>query len=291
MVPSVPRSAVLVALAAVPVLGLVLPAAAVAEPVSSAPIVRQQHATGVKLPAPHERKYVRTALPLYASGLPAVPSSSSLEGHAPTPGDQKSVNSCVSWAIDYSAMGVLESEQNISGGPNAPMYTYSQLVHGQNVGTSVDDTLDIAHEQGVDALSHYWQGNYEYRILPDSGERANARTWRISGYNTLSTGNALKAEVESAISSGLPVIFSFDFYQSFGDMSEETARDYSYFPEDGERPDGSHEVTIVGYTSQGVRVENSWGTGWGDGGFVNLSWDYLTWAALDAHSVGKLVRS
>ncbi|WP_215544502.1 C1 family peptidase [Amycolatopsis sp. CA-230715] len=219
------------------------------------------------------------------------PSAYSLEDHTPTPGDQKSVNSCVSWAIDYSAMGVLESEQNVSGGPNAPMYTYSQLAGGQNVGTSVDDTLDIAKAQGVDAMSHYWQGNYDYRTLPDSDERANARNWRISGYNTLSTGAALKGEVESAISSGLPVIFSLDFYQSFSDMSADTARDYSYFPGDGERPDGSHEVTIVGYTAQGVRVENSWGTGWGDGGFANLSWDYLTWAALDAHSVGKLVRS
>ncbi|GAA1939645.1 C1 family peptidase [Amycolatopsis minnesotensis] len=290
MVPALPRNFLLVALAAVPV--LVAPTSAAAEPGSSAPVARHHHATGVKVPALHEHRQVRTAVPLHDAGFSGLrPSSYSLEGHAPAPGDQKSVNSCVSWAIDYSAMGVLESEQNVSGGPNAPMYTYSQLVHGQNVGTSVDDTLDIAQGQGVDAMSHYWQGNYDYRTLPDSGERSNARKWRISGYNTLNTGNALRAEVESAISSGLPVIFSFDFYQSFSDMSADTARDYSYFPEDGERPDGSHEVTIVGYTSRGVRVENSWGTGWGDGGFVNLSWDYLALAALDAHSVGKLVRA
>lgn len=38
---------------------------------------------------------------------------------------------------------------------------------------------------------------------------------------------------------------------------------------------GYHELTFVGYTDEGVFVQNSWDTWWGDGGFVRLGWDYV----------------
>jgi C1A family cysteine protease len=222
----------------------------------------------------------------------ALPSSYSLAQYAPTPGDQGPVNSCVSWATAHSAMGLLENEQQISGGPLAPMYIYSQLVHGQNVGTYVDSNLDIARSQGVDTESDYTQGDFNYTNTPTSTETANAANWRISGFTSLSTGSALQTGVESAIASGLPVIFSFQVYRSFESMSAQTAQDYSYAPQPGDgQPLGGHEITIVGYSAQGVQIENSWGAGWGNKGFVNFSWQYLESAAEDAHSVGKLVQS
>lgn len=40
--------------------------------------------------------------------------------------------------------------------------------------------------------------------------------------------------------------------------------------------DGGHAVAIVGYTQQGFIIQNSWGTGWGAGGFALLPYeDYL----------------
>lgn len=51
------------------------------------------------------------------------------------------------------------------------------------------------------------------------------------------------------------------------------------------RADGGHAVAIVGYTLEGFVVQNSWGEGWGDGGFALLPYeDYLlhatdVWAA------------
>ena len=42
------------------------------------------------------------------------------------------------------------------------------------------------------------------------------------------------------------------------------------------RADGGHAVALVGYTHQGFIVQNSWGTGWGAGGFALLPYeDYL----------------
>ena len=42
------------------------------------------------------------------------------------------------------------------------------------------------------------------------------------------------------------------------------------------RADGGHAVAIVGYTDHGFVIQNSWGTGWGAGGFALLPYeDYL----------------
>ncbi|AHH96639.1 C1 family peptidase [Kutzneria viridogrisea] len=251
------------------------------------------HGMGAKTGHSHSHRTAPAAAPARAAALAAAsaPASWTLADYALTPGDQGQVNSCVSWAIAHSAMGLLENEQGITGGPNAPMYSYAQLVRGQNVGTWPEDTLDIAYNQGIDSESDYWQGDYDYTTQPTRAQRANAWNWHISGYSNLRTGSGLRTDVQNAISQGNPVIFSFDVYPSFDKLKGQAARDYSYRPGASEKSVGSHEVTIIGYNSQGVRVENSWGTGWGDGGFVNLSWSYLTSAVLDAHSVGALVTS
>lgn len=39
------------------------------------------------------------------------------------------------------------------------------------------------------------------------------------------------------------------------------------------RADGGHAVAIVGYTRQGFIIQNSWGTGWGAGGFALLPYE------------------
>jgi C1A family cysteine protease len=259
---------------------------ALATGASAAPTVHQHHGLGASLA--HATSHEHSALAEHARPA-SLPSSYSLTNYALSPGDQGAVNSCVSWAVGHTSMGLLEQEQGISGGPNAPMYIYSQLVNGQNVGTYPEDNLNIAQQQGVDSASDYTQGDTDYTDTPTQSETDNAAQWRISGYTSLPTGSSLRNAVESAVSTGLPVIFSFDVYQSFEDMNQQTAQDYSYADPSGEQALGGHEITIVGYTSQGVTIENSWGSGWGNSGYANLSWNFLEGAAQDAHSVGKLV--
>lgn len=38
---------------------------------------------------------------------------------------------------------------------------------------------------------------------------------------------------------------------------------------------GGHAMLAIGYDATGVRVVNSWGTGFGEDGFCTLSWDYM----------------
>ena len=53
-----------------------------------------------------------------------------------------------------------------------------------------------------------------------------------------------------------------------------------------------HEVTIVGYNTKGVKIENSWGSGWGARGFFTVPWSFFNTGDVDEiHAMGKLVKS
>lgn len=65
-----------------------------------------------------------------------------------------------------------------------------------------------------------------------------------------------------------------------------TGKDYIH-DTPGEKSWGYHEVTWVGYTDQGVIIQNSWGDDWGDHGLARLAWDWVAarvgelWAITD----------
>jgi len=260
---------------------------AMAAPIATAAPAHPLHRANGALPSQHRAAH-RDALAVRAT--PNVPTSASLEQYTVSPGDQGQVGSCVSWAIDYTAMSILENEQGITGHPQAPMYTYAQLARGNDQGSTPSDTFDILTSQGVDTMSDYWQGNSDYTTQPDANERANAAHWKLSGYTPISTGSGIKAGVQAAIAKGLPVAISIPVYQSFERITQQQATDYSYYPTSGDQYMGGHEITIIGYDSNGVRVQNSWGTSWGDSGLINLSWNYLANQVEEANAVGKLVQ-
>ncbi|MEC3979957.1 C1 family peptidase [Amycolatopsis sp. H20-H5] len=233
---------------------------------------------------------VGAALPLRAAAT--VPTSVDLSKYGLTPGDQGKVGSCVAWAIDYSSYSILEGEQGIKGAPHAPMYTYAQIAKGNDQGSYARDHFSILTSQGLDTKADYWQGDFDYTTQPDSKERANAAQWKLSGATALHTGSQLQNDVKNSLAQGMPVVFAFQVYQSFENLNSSTAGNYGYYPTQSElngQSLGGHEIAIVGYNDQGVRVENSWGTGWGDGGYVNLPWKFVTNQIEEAHAVGKLV--
>ncbi|MFF0627811.1 C1 family peptidase [Streptomyces sp. NPDC004296] len=218
------------------------------------------------------------------------PASVDLTKYAPTPGNQGQVGSCAAWAIDYTAYTILEREQKISAYPGAPMYTYAQISKGHDGGSAPQQHFKIAMSQGIDSRPHYWQGDFDYTTQPTASERANAAHWKLSGYTPLHTGAQIKADVKAALAKGEPVAISIRVYNSFFNLNSQKAASYTYYPASGEQYAGGHGVTIVGYNSKGVRVENSWGSGWGDHGFVNLSWKYLASnQVVEANAVGKLI--
>jgi C1A family cysteine protease len=222
----------------------------------------------------------------------AAPASADLTGYALAPGDQGQVGACVTWATGYTGYGILMNEQGISGAPMAPMFIYSQIAQGNDTGTYASVALPMEQQQGIDTQSDYWQGTTDYTTQPDANESANAANYKLSGSVALPTsGPEARTAIEDAISQGEPVPIGFQVQQSFMDLNAQTASDYSYLPGDsGSDPVvGGHEITIVGYNDQGVTIENSWGSSWGNGGFANLPWSFFDAGVVDeANAMGKL---
>jgi C1A family cysteine protease len=98
---------------------------------------------------------------------------------------------------------------------------------------------------------------------------------------------ALLQRIKLWLSAGLPSIFGFTVYSSISQAGE-TGK--IPFPTSGERVQGGHAITAVGYddsmkiknTNSGGKeiqgaflIRNSWGTGWGDNGYGWLPYEYV----------------
>ncbi|WP_334028161.1 C1 family peptidase [Nocardia terpenica] len=250
----------------------------------------KHHALGLDAAAAKDSRSRDTSvgltLPVQVGAVGAPPASYSLQKYALPAGDQGPVGSCVTWATGYSGYGVLLNEQNISGGPMAPMFIYSQIAKGNDTGTYAGVALPMEQQQGIDTKSDYWQGDFDYTTQPDAKERANAAHYKLSGAKDLTKGDIV-TNIKQAIASGLPVPIGFDVRESFENLN---GSNYNYDPSPNERILGGHEVTIVAYDAKGVTIQNSWGPDWGNKGFFTAPWSFVTGGDVDEiHSMGRLI--
>lgn len=219
----------------------------------------------------------------------SLPASVDLTSHAMPAGNQGAVGSCAAWAADYTALGYWENKQGIPGGGLAPMYTYSQVTGGHDVGSTIEGNLRI-DEQGVDDQIDYYQGNYDYRDMPTAGEKADAVNWKLTGFSDLpiqmsSSSTVTQQSIETALAAGLPVVIGIPVYDNFFSVG---SANQGYYAGVSGNFEGNHAVTALGYNAQGLVIENSWGTGWGNAGWATLSWSFVNGDVFDAVSVSPL---
>jgi C1A family cysteine protease len=90
-------------------------------------------------------------------------------------------------------------------------------------------------------------------------------------------------QLQGCLAAGYPFVFGFVVYQSF--ESQEVAQTgQAPMPTAGEQQLGGHAVLAVGYDDSQQRfiVRNSWGTGWGMGGYFTLPYPYLLQGTLSS---------
>ena len=215
-----------------------------------------------------------------------APASVDLSGNAPPVGDQGQVNSCVAWAEDYSMRGYYAKRDgyypaggNPATGSFEPMYTYAQLAKGQNIGTYMDDHLNILQSQGIDSRGDYTQGDYDYTTQPSATETSNAARYKIASWSNLfssgtpGVGTVAQQDIENSLAGGNPVGLLIPVYDNFYYLSSGSS--YVDVPTSGMTNHGNHAVTAFRYDANGVWVENQWGTGWGQSGWAELSWAFV----------------
>lgn len=98
---------------------------------------------------------------------------------------------------------------------------------------------------------------------------------------------ALLNQIKTNLASGLPLMFGFTVYNSYVQASTVNKGAIPY-PAKGDKVVGGHAVVAVGYddalqirngsakaTTGALLIRNSWGAGWGDGGYGWLPYDYV----------------
>ena len=177
------------------------------------------------------------------------------------------------------------------------MYTYSQFVNaydgGQDGGSTIDYHLQVAGQQGVDNQSDYFQGNFDYKDVPTSAERYHAVNWKLSGYTDLTiqqsaASTVSQQSIEGALAAGNPVVIGIPVYWSF-EVVGSAGNGYYAGPTTNDSFLGNHAIVALGYNAQGLVIENSWGTSWGNAGYATLSWQFVNQYVFQATSVGRLV--
>jgi hypothetical protein len=110
--------------------------------------------------------------------------------------------------------------------------------------------------------------------LPDLKAMRKATGHRIhSYYRIAATGDERVEEAIAALRANHPVVFGTSINSAF-----KRIRSLSPVgPPEGVTI-GGHAMMIVGYLAgKGFIIKNSWGSGWGDGGFCIMAPEYLAW--------------
>ena len=87
--------------------------------------------------------------------------------------------------------------------------------------------------------------------------------------------------MKGCLASGFPFVFGFTVYESF-ESNAVASSGIVPMPAPNEKIVGGHAVVLVGYNDavDRFRVRNSWGTRWGQKGYFEMPYLYVTSGSL-----------
>jgi hypothetical protein len=206
--------------------------------------------------------------------------------------DQGSTGSCVGWATADSVLrwhfvkaGRLSTTDMLSprfvwmaSKETDPIIT-RPTTFIETEGTSLKSALDIARKFGVvrDAVLPFGTG----KLYAGQGSTfyAIAAQRKITAYFNL--GSSL-TNWRTWLATKGPILTRLNVDTTW-DLA--TANDGKLDEYNADVTRGGHAVALVGYKPDRFIVRNSWGTGWGDGGFAYASYDYAQEAFTEAYGV------
>ncbi|MDQ8193261.1 C1 family peptidase [Coraliomargarita sp. SDUM461004] len=233
-----------------------------------------------------------------------LPPSVSLEKYCPTPGNQGPHGTCTAFASAYHMRTMLyaiehglTSKAQINANIFSPSFIYEQIrlvTPDPNCkeGTDIAQALQLMLTVGAAKIKDV---PYQCSIGIDSNDMLKATEFPLVDYQVLfyvnnKPDNEFKVRsIKKALSEGSPVLIGFTVYPSFHRRGHSV---WTRQPGDLEASDshGAHAMAIVGYDDNkhggAFRIINSWGTGWGDGGYIWVPYEHFApacFAAIQAY--------
>jgi hypothetical protein len=270
-------------------------------PVNPPPCPTSQYATGLTFASAQRLGLIGVGSPSPASTAPQLPSYFSLDDQAliarygyspllPPIGDQMQQGCCVAWGVGYAAgtfaaaltEGInLSTAATAATGSVSPSDLYAKIIASEGNtcgnGTQVVDGIERMIVDGVASLSQVPYTDSAC-VMPSTSSQ-----FLLSGYNTVDPTNAvlLKQYIYNLSVLPLAIVVYPDFESATGPSV------YSHSGASGDCSLGGHCVALVGWddTRQAFRIMNSWGTNWGDSGFLWVSYDTFAIMVQEAYAV------
>jgi hypothetical protein len=227
-----------------------------------------------------------------------VPVSASLKEYCPMPGDQGNFGTCTAWSAAYASRTILYAKRKGISGKEAissiafsPFFVYNQIRITSDCyyGAYISDALYLLKTQGC--ISHKDFGTECEREVR-STDKTKAGKFVIQDYKRLfmygannnPTGGILKV-VKKALSEGKPVVVSMRCFASL-----EKAKGMWNPPTSNDTNKGYHAMTVIGYDDTkfggAVEIMNSWGSNWGNEGFIWVKYADFEKNCVEAYELG-----
>jgi len=193
--------------------------------------------------------------------------------------DQGALGSCTANAIAAAFQFDQHKEDGVEEFMPSRLFIYYnersvEGTTGQDSGAMIRDGVKSVHKLGVcpEFMCPYDVDKFTDAPSKECYDAAKAHT--ATRYHRVpQTTRQMKA----CLAAGFPFVFGFTVLTSF--ESDEVAKTGEMpMPCDDDQPLGGHAVCCVGYDDarEVFIVRNSWGDGWGDGGYFYMPYDFIS---------------
>lgn len=246
-------------------------------------------------------KEIQDSIPLKRdfNSFDELPKSIDLSSMMPPVGNQGRQNSCVAWATGYAIKSYLlknkgqapEYDPPFAGGKGnfvfSPAFIYNQQNGGEDKGLYYYKTMEFLKSNGAAPWSSMPYSDKDYLTQPSASSKKEALKYKIKSFSRLNFKNP--DEIKRVLAGKNIVMVGMIIDDAFYKLKGSTIYD-----ENGGQSYGGHAMTIVGYDDQkksksgkkgAFKLQNSWGTNWGDKGFGWVSYSMLAKVGQETYAI------
>jgi C1A family cysteine protease len=218
-----------------------------------------------------------------------LPSKVDLSDKLPPVGNQGNYGTCITWSVGYGMRGYLNavsrslttsqlSDKNNQFSP-ADLWMSMKTKGEKCGGANFEPAFDVMVSRGIATLQTAPYSSLNCEGSPPQSWTSNAANNKILNYRMIDDKDLTVANLKSLLSQGRLISFgaklgdNFMSWNGSGVLSSETYNkpnmQHAY-----------HAIVLAGYDdskgSRGAfRVYNSWGSGWGDRGYIWVDYNFF----------------